>query len=271
MKNVLKPGIGRRIGENNMMPHLLGGGPCLDTVFFPDNLIFRVSYLTDERALMRMLPPGIKPAGEPIVTFMFRDARQLDWVAGGVAKLFGIYVPARFKGKRDDVRGAYWPVLWENDTMATVFGREVLGVAKMHAEISSAVCHDGIWRVQVSDAGGMLFSLRLGNFVTMAAEKFKSLRQEALSAGVIGWKHIPSPDFSGTDLSYGIHMPSPSKIEEAWTGDADLTFHDTDPQVQIWSHQIMQTLRRLPLKKNLGAVMLKGTGEHRVSKARVVQ
>jgi acetoacetate decarboxylase len=267
MASVLKQSVGRKFVQNNMMPHLLGGLPSIETIYFPDNLIFRSSYLTDEAALMRMLPPGLRPAGEPIVTYMYRHAENLAWIVGGEANIFGIYVTCTFKGKKDEVTGAYWPVLWEDDTMATVLGREVLGVAKLHAEITNPLCIDGVWHVDASEGGRPFASMRLGNFKPMATDKLEAIQKQALGAGVIGWKHIPSPDFKKADVSYGIYMRSPNQIKEAWAGEAELTLHETDPQFQMWSHPVIETLRTLPLKKNLGAVMLRGTGEHRVSQA----
>ena len=89
-----------RLGNNNVMPILVGDGPVLKTPVFPENLIISVSYLTEMDALEAMLPPGFRVDGDSIVSFVYRQSRDVAWTVGGVLNLVGMSMPAIFEGKK---------------------------------------------------------------------------------------------------------------------------------------------------------------------------
>ena len=257
-----------RLGNNNVMPILVGDGPVLKTPVFPENLIISVSYLTEMDALEAMLPPGFRVDGDSIVSFVYRQSRDVAWTVGGVLNLVGMSMPAIFEGKTDRKKGTYWPALWENDTMAVVLGREIFGVPKLYAEISDPVRVNDTWRTRMSEAGRALIEIEIAKLRPIKGKALAAIQRKAQRAHVLGWKHIPTPDARGAELEYATYYHSPNEVEEAWAGEGGVTFHPTDAEVNIWTHHIMETLRAIPLHQCLGAVMIRGSGEHRLSRGR---
>jgi acetoacetate decarboxylase len=257
-----------RLGNNNSMPILMGEGPVLKTLVFPDNLVISVTYLTEMDALTAMLPPNFRVDGDPVVSFVYRQSRDVAWTVGGVLNLMGMSIPAVFEGRVDRRKGTYWPAVWENDAMAVVRGREIFGVPELHAEITDPVRVNDSWRARMSEAGGALIEIEIAKLSPIKGAALAGLQRKALHACVLGWKYIPTPDARGADLEYATHYLSPTTIEEAWAGKGAVKLHQTDADVNIWSHHIMETLGAIPLLQYLGAVMWRGSVEHKISRGR---
>jgi hypothetical protein len=94
-----------------------------------------VSFLTEAVALTRLLPPGCRLDGEPIVTVERSELRELEWLAGRSYSMLAIKFPIAFEGERDRVRGPFLSVLWENRPEPIISGREELGFAKIYCEL----------------------------------------------------------------------------------------------------------------------------------------
>ena len=94
-----------------------------------------ILYLTDKDALAAYLPEPYEPADEPIVTVYCQVFRDVDFLAGRGYNVVGVNLAAVFNGKKDNFIGNYAAVLWENDTIPIITGRELLGAPKLYADI----------------------------------------------------------------------------------------------------------------------------------------
>lgn len=257
------------IGATDLMPRLPAGGPRMASGVFPENLVYRITFRTDGERLAALLPAGIGLDGASLVHFVYRHSEHLDWIDGGELNLVGVCVAAVFRGK-DEARGMYWPVLWENDCMAVILGREIMGVAKLYADITNPLRVGGVWHAFASLRGRRMFEFRLGNLRPLTGDALDEVRRQAEAGCTLGWKHIPAVDLSGHELSHATHYQSPNRVEQAWMGDGEVIIHAPDPLLEPWTHQIVETLRALPLVFS-HASLLRGSGEHRISSGRVLR
>lgn len=251
-----------------LMPHLLGQGPDLSTAEFPYNLIFRISYETDETALRAILPPQMDFIGDPMVSFMYRHSKHVEWIHGGELNAVGMSVNVKFTGEEDEATGTYWPALWEQDFIAVMLGREIFGAPKLLADINNPLCVDGYWRALVSEIGRPLLQMKFRKGDPIKGKPLEAIRQQALDARVICWKHIPTPDMKGAEISHATLYQSPNVMEKAWAGEGDVTLHELDPSVNVWSAHVMAGLRSIPLIKCTGAAMTEGSGVHKISEGK---
>jgi hypothetical protein len=255
-------------GRNNLMPHMVGHAPVMRTAFFPDNLIFRASYVTDRKALQSMLPPGVSVSGEPVITFMYRHSRSLDWVLGGELNAVGACVAASFTGEKESASGTYWPFLWESDPMAVILGREIFGAPKLHATINNPHVIGGVWRQYVSEAGRPLLELEWRKSKPIEGDELQRLQRQGSQACVLGWKHIPTADLRSAVVSRATLVPSPSRITHAWRAEGEIKVHQVGRHTNFWTSAVMHALNSLPLLECLGAVLTEGSVEHRVAEGR---
>jgi len=94
-----------------------------------------VSYLTQAAKLERLLPPGFRLRGDPVVTVNFAFFSNLYWLAGRGYGIVMVEFPAAYRGKVETIDGRFCPVMWEGQPDAIMTGREELGFPKMFADI----------------------------------------------------------------------------------------------------------------------------------------
>lgn len=267
----MKPRKNWTSGENHLIPHTMGHGPIIETAIFPDNVNLRVMYRTKEEVLRSILPPGIELVGEPVISFIYRHSEKLDWLINSEQNSLGISVNAIYNGKQDQVEGDYIPVLWENDPMAVILGREIFGVPKLCADITNPICLEDSWRVLLSEAGRPLIEIEMRNLQPVDGEMLDNIRKMGEKRYILGWKQVPSVDSSSAELTYATHFPIPSNIEKAWSGEPKVTIFETDPDVNMWTHPIVSTIRNIPLEECLGAILVRGPMEIIASKCRALK
>jgi acetoacetate decarboxylase len=74
---------------------------------------------------------------ETIVTASFGYYNGVDFLAGGSYRIATISVEAKFDGKKDHVKGDYILVIFEDETIPIIGGREQIGAPKIYGDISS--------------------------------------------------------------------------------------------------------------------------------------
>ena len=259
------------LGDSSLVPHRMGPRPVLEKALFPDNFNIRISYRTERDALIPLLPPGIEPAGDPIVHFAYRHSEKLDWVCSSELNVIGMCVDAVYRGERDQEAGAYWPALWENDPMAVILGRELFGVPKLCADVSNPIQGEHGCRALLSEAGRPLIEMRIRDLSPIEGEALAGVRGIAEKASVLGWKQFPTVNGRETELGYATHLPGPIRIEQAWIGSGDVRIFEPDPDVNMWNHSIIETLQALPLSECLGASLSRGSSEHQIGAARALR
>lgn len=247
--------------NSHLMPHTMGKRPMFGTSSFPDNFSFRVSYRTELDALMEILPPGMVPVGEPVISFIYRHSEKVDWVPGGEFNALGAQINVIFKGKEGEVEGSYPPVVWENDPMAVILGREIFGVPKLCADITNPISMDGGWRGLLSEGGLPLIEVKISNLVPILGKKLDAARAIAKTRKIFGWKQFPTIDMRGVELGYATCYPGPSGIDEAWSCDGEVVLFETDADIHVWTHSIMGKLRGIPLLECLGGTLITGPSE----------
>lgn len=150
---------------------------------------------TTEHAISRVLPPGLVPRGQPLISFEFIYLTELQWLAGRGYNMLNVRIPVRYQGGERDgpLDGWFQPVIWENLCDPIISGREELGWAKIYAELSpprrmgDEACFDAAWD------GFTFLSLQLSGLQVAT--------QNPVGTGpVIHHKYIPATGSDGADV-----------------------------------------------------------------------
>ncbi len=94
-----------------------------------ENLVLQ--YQTDPDAIQKLLPECYQVGKEPTVTLGFSHNDGVDFLAGRGYRIATVMVSARFDGEKDHEDGNYIMVMFEDDTLPIIGGREQLGVPKI--------------------------------------------------------------------------------------------------------------------------------------------
>jgi acetoacetate decarboxylase len=240
------------------MPLIMG--PLFDRgniprISYPKTESLVLQYKSDPEAIYSLLPECYQPTKEPIVTVIFNYFNGLDFMAGGEYRTATVQVSAQFKGEHDHVEGDYILVMFENDTLPIIGGREDLGVPKWYADISPVKrLSKGHLRCEASLWGHLLFGIELeplklqNKVVRLVASKKISERPW------LCYKYIPALD-GPPDADYPTITKNDVKIEQMWLGELGKIFfsspceedvasvkHIIDALKTLQVHQVIQTV-----------------------------
>lgn len=214
---------------------------------YEDNTALSILYVTDRAAVSKLLPPGFVATDPPIITVSFVMCRGVDFMAGGGYNLVAVNVSARFEGKRDKAAGNFALVLWENNFMPIVVGREVLGAPKLFADIPDAWLRDGKRGFTVSENGSLLLEGEVSGLQKLSDDAIQAMLAQVEGQIWMGWKHIPSCDLRGADVSSATALPAKAVVREAWMGQGKVAFHDVAWEKAPLSWLVVKTLKELPI------------------------
>lgn len=246
--------------DSNLVPHKLGAAIARHGTF-PRDLVFSISYLTDEAALRALLPEGFSPHGEPMLNFRYRFSDQLDWGLNSTNQAVGVSVPCQFTRDGQVFAGVHWLALWEDDYWAVIVGREMMGVAKLGGQIFHQTTPDGAHLATLSEAGRALISLNFETEAEIQGADLESLRTRGKSNLVLGWKQIPDVRNEKPLLSHPTVYAHTLNMHRAWKGVGEAELMQVDPKVNVWSTAILDKLRTLPLLENRGAILFEGSAK----------
>jgi acetoacetate decarboxylase len=218
------------------------------------------SFLTEAEILAELLPVGLIVPEPAIVFVSFMSCLGVDVLGGRGYNIVSISVRTGYEGKKDQVEGTFPLVLWENDFLAVMSGRECLGAPKLLAEIPDLWQRDGCKGFTVSENGALLVEGEFRELVRLEGEDLEARLAEIPSEqNMLFWKYIPTGDFQGTSLSHMMLVPMRVSITDAWTGNGEAAFHARSWEQAPISGFITSRLRQLPVLEWQGGFAVRGS------------
>jgi acetoacetate decarboxylase len=222
--------------------------------------MFAMQYETDYDIVRPLLPDCYQPAEKPIVTASFGYFDGVDFMAGRGYRIASVSVEARFDGEKDHVEGEYVLVIFEDDTIPIIGGREQLGAPKIYANISPVkTLPEDTLRCEASHWGHLLFGVNLGSLkkqnVLVRSVAGKRLSQQLM----LGYKYIPSLD-GPPDASYPTLFQTDYKLDELSLGNTGNVFFGATTEEDVgWYKQIIDALKTLPVRQVTQTVRFRGS------------
>jgi Acetoacetate decarboxylase (ADC) len=219
-----------------------------------------LQYQTDPEAIRALLPDCYKPAKEPAVTVLFAYNDGVDFMTGRGYRVAAVNVAARFDGEVDHVDGDYCLVMFEDDAIPVLNGREMLGIHKVYANISQIISMpDGRIKGEVSLWGHQLFGIDLEPLKEQNVVVRSVAARTLNSRPLLGFKYIPS--FSEVpDASYPTLVSSEFKIDRFWMGKGgEVVFGSLREEDSFLARRVVDALSTLPVVKVTQAFRLTGS------------
>lgn len=227
---------------------------------YNEQQIVDLQFSTDPAAILPLLPDCYQPTGEPIVTAAFVDCGGVDFMAGRGYRIAFMSVRVRYDGKQDHVEGDYILVMFENDTVPIILGREYLGVPKLFADISPIrVLSDGHLCCEASLWGHLLFGIDVGLLSKQDESVVLAANQNPQDSPLLGYKYIPSMD-DIPDASYPTSTPTNSNLEHLWLGTSGNLFfgNPTSADISVIA-SVCDQLKTLPVRRIVGTSRSRGS------------
>jgi len=209
-----------------------------------------LQYQTDPNAIQALLPDCYQPAEKPIVTVMFGYYNSVDFMAGGGYCIAAVLLAARFDGEKDHVEGDYVLVMFEDDTLPIIRGREKWGIPKVYADISPVkTMPNGHLRCETSLWGRLVFGMDLEPLKKQNALVRSVASKRINERPLLGYKYIPCLD-GPPDASYPTVLRSDTKLEEWWLGKSgQIFFGDAGEEDIGMGKKVVDALKTLPIRQ----------------------
>lgn len=175
------------------------------------------TFRTEGEALRRLVPSCFDIPEEPTVTVSFSVNNHVDFMAGGGYRIGYVGVSARFEGE-ENVNGLHILVMWENETLPIVTGREMIGIPKLHADITQIRQVDESLRASASVWGHEVMRLDVAGLKEQNMVVRKTAQKRINSTPWLGYKHIPAID-GPADVSYPMVVWNEIELDELWFGE----------------------------------------------------
>jgi len=246
-------------GHTHLMPISFGPLPPHPAGKFEDVRTLMVVMRTTEESIARLLPPGFEPTSEALLYCYVQRCRGVNFLAGGEYRLFGCNVSARYVGSGPVLEGQFALILWENDIEAIIRGREILGIPKLLAEIDDPI-DDGMgFQISAKERGLPLISMRMTSGVQMSEAGLQELRDEMHRDSWFGWKHIPSVDGIGVEVSHPTRVGIVQEPVAGWDCSGSIAVHSVEWPACPTSARIVAGLRSMPVLEVVRAYRTEGT------------
>ncbi len=246
-----------------LMPLIIG--PIFDIEKRISSVYGEVKYLilqyeSDSNVIKALLPECYQLAEKPLVTVMFGYYDGVDFMAGRGYCIAAVSIAARFDGTQDHVEGDYVLVMFEDDTLPILTGREFHGIPKVYADISPVrTLPNGHLRCDVSLWGRLLFGMDLDPLKEQNRIVRSIASKRINERPTLGFKYSPSLE-GPPDASYPTILRSDTKIDQLRMGNAGhLFFGDAGEEDIGIGKRVVDALRSLSLLKVTQTVQFFGS------------
>lgn len=226
------------------------------------------TFRTDADAARALVPECFLVPDEATVTVVFGDYNRVDFMAGGGYRVAYVGVGARYAGQ-ETVDGLCILVMWENRTVPIMTGREMIGIPKMHADITSIreIASDRL-RASASVWGHEVMRLEVVGCKEQNLIVRRTAQKRINSNPWLGYKYIPSID-GPPDASYPMMVWNEAAIDQLWLSEeATVEFGTADEDDLGPPAAINRALRSLPIGDTVFAAHMRGSGILRLDRSR---
>ena len=232
------------------------GGMLLDSeggLLYRERQSIALQYLTSSNNIEKLLPDCYLPGEKPIVTTSFVYNDGVDFMGGRGYRIGTVMVSARHEGKDGVTDGRFVVVMYEDDTLPIISGREFLGVPKLYGDISDPrIMPDGKIRCEVSIWGYLLFGIEVELESKQPEHVIEAMNHEPRGAPMLGYKYIHAMD-GEPDCSYPIATPSDTTYNEVWSGQRGDIFYGDPKEEDVGPNKtLLDAVKSLEVKQVLG-------------------
>lgn len=194
-------------------------GPAFEKAKRPGHVYGEMEILlaisrTEREVLLPLVPPCFVIPEEPTVTVVFVDNGHVDFMADGGYRMAYVGVSARFEGG-ENIDGLCILVMWENDTFPIVGGRELIGIPKLHADITPIRRVDNGLRASASVWGHEVMRLEVSALKEQNMVVRRTAQKRFNAIPWLGYKHIPAID-GPADASYPMVVWNDIQLDAIW-------------------------------------------------------
>jgi acetoacetate decarboxylase len=227
-----------------------------------------VTCRTDAEAARALVPDCFTIPDDATLTVTFSDYDRVDFMAGDGYRVAYVGLSARFYGE-ETVDGLVILVMWENQTLPIVTGREMIGIPKVYADITSIrAIGDERLRATAATWGHEVARLEVVGSKEQNVLARNAAQKRVNASPWLAYKYIPAFD-GPPDASYPMVVWNDVKIDRLWLGTGgSFDFGTADDDDLGALAAINRALRSLPVGDLVFAAHIRGSAVLRLDRSR---
>ncbi|MBE5962977.1 MAG: acetoacetate decarboxylase [Lachnospiraceae bacterium] len=244
------------------MPVFFGG-----TEFVPgmtsnvyDNVTINMTLACEARKLKEYIPEEFELMS-PSVILTFCQLRAVEFMAGGGYNLIQIGVPVRYEGKENKLDGLFPLIIWENNAIPILGGREESGQPKVFADIQDLHSYENRVFTNASYEGNKFLELEMKDMVPISQSKLDKMNEESKQLNIFGYRCIPKVGEPGLELRQPILYPQQAYADYGWSGKGVVDLYKLTAEQCPPYYHVVDQLKELPLKEPEQVIMTQGNSK----------
>jgi hypothetical protein len=244
----------------------------MPSLIYRDTMSASIWYASDGEALQHLLPQGYTLGSAQIMVSVVMN-RGVEWMGGEPYNIVSVNVPATFSGKQDQVSGWYSLVVWENNAIPILPGREGTGIPKIYGEVEDFRFMGSEMRTWAHLAGHTFCNLHFTELAEATTEERAFIDSAFARMEWMAWRYIPRTGPSGgAELSQATLFPQEFISKRVRLGKATIEWSIPPLWQNPTQQHIIASLANLPVGEPMGpAVIMEAENILRADQARVLR
>lgn len=227
-------------------------------VVFSDVLMLKVEQQTDMDVLAAFVPPEFEIL-RPSVIWSYANCRGVDFLSNGDYRIFQASVPVKYVGGDRELTGVYPLIIWEDDPIPILGGREEDGMPKLYCNISSDRHYENHWFTSAALYSETMARMDFHEKNEAGADEVRAAADDPVTNN-FGYRYIPLVEKGGASTKGPILYPQEMHPKQIWHGEGSVQVVVPDAWYKNPSmYQILEGLASLPVRGFTGAARIKGS------------
>jgi acetoacetate decarboxylase len=252
------PGFRHDPGERYDMPAVFGPTqlPVIST--WGRMRAIDVSFVTTHEALRPFVPYELDLPTEPVLTVSRRSFTNVDYLAGRGYEELCIGIRVSQTDGDSVIRGTFWPVMWVDQVMPIIVGREYSGFAKLGAEFTPVAEQGTDLSFAAFEYGTRLLSGEVTAVEPLPEQDARRAAARASEATAFCVRHIPAIA-GGRGLHQTTRLEMTADITAIRRGVGHIHFDTPSWADAPHSSRVMAALDALPIVRMCPAYVIEGS------------
>lgn len=227
-------------------------------VVFSDVSMFQVEQKTELEELANLVPSEFELLA-PSLLWSYANCRGVDFMANGEYRIFQASVPVKYAEKGREINGVYPLVIFEDDPVPILGGREEDGMPKVFCCISTDRHYENHWFASAALYCETMAKFDFHESGEAAGEELAAVQSSPL-VNNFGYRYIPHVEGGGASTRGPILYPQEVRPERLWHGEGSVRVIVPDAWYKNpFMYHILAGLAKLPDLGFANAVRMKGS------------
>ena len=246
-----------RSDERYDMPVVFGPSQLPEVSIWGYLLSLDIRFETTYDAVRPFVPVELDVPAEPVVSFSRRSYDKVDYMAGRGYEELCVGVTVSHDDGLNQRPGVYWLVMWVDQVLPLIAGREISGFPKLGAEFPKIEVGENGWSFEVREFGSLLVRGSVSEATPLQPDAVQQLNKQTANATTYSSRYIPTVN-GGNGVDQGTRAELTGEATTVYRGSGSVSIETPDWESAPGSARVVAALASLPVVQMRSAHVIEG-------------